>query len=507
MNREDAKATLLVRAVELTDRNGMLLPLAARDKCTDNASRAKEPSGREGSGKTLTEAEQGFVARRAALLTAEIAHHSPGLNSLNEAFDASPRFVPFVFGGAVLLGFSAAISWVSGNLNLLALPFYGLVLWNFGVYAWLLYAALRPKPAQPSTGPIRGVATYWLKRISNRMVRGTFDDIVHDPKVNLAREAASRFLRDWVPVESRLTNDRAIQILHASSALLSLGIVLGVLGFGIPGYGPLAESVVGWRTQFPSIMTPDRAHIVLSIIFGPAALVTSIPVPDADAIAALKIGPDYQGGSAETWLVLIVVSLLLYIVIPRTALWWWTSRRILARREEFYFPTRADPYFRALIQTTRGRGQVTGVLWHNLVLAPEQKTRLRAALREALGGLVQLDFMGPVSFGQETTILKTLGQEDHRDRWAVLFSIADTPEDEVQGELLRQLSAYGSPGYEAPPVVVVDLAPYERFRQDAAFRQHFDERLQGWRQFVVDHGGQAVWLDPSVATAPPTEPT
>jgi hypothetical protein len=160
-----------------------------------------------------------------------------------------------------------------------------------------------------------------------------------------------------------------------------------------------------------------------------------------------------------------------------------------------------------LIQTTRGRGQVTGVLWHNLVLAPEQKTRLRAALREALGGLVQLDFMGPVSFGEETTILKTLGQEDHRDRWAVLFSIADTPEDEVQGELLRQLSAYGSAGDEAPPVVVVDLAPYERFRQDAAFRQHFDERLQGWRQFVVDHGGQAVWLDPSVATAPPTELT
>jgi len=69
-----------------------------------------------------------------------------------------------------------------------------------------------------------------------------------------------------------------------------------------------------------------------------------------------------------------------------------------------------------------------------------------------------------------------------------VFSLAATPEEEVQGALLRGLAAQ-VPGVEAPPLLVVlDAAPLERFEADGGFRAHYDDRLRAWERFVKGHG-------------------
>ena len=77
---------------------------------------------------------------------------------------------------------------------------------------------------------------------------------------------------------------------------------------------------------------------------------------------------------------------------------------------------------------------------------------------------------------------------EERERMVAVFSLAATPEDEVQGELLRQLAALAPSGHEATPLVVLDAAPLERFESDGGFRAHYEDRLRSWERFLKGHG-------------------
>jgi hypothetical protein len=88
-----------------------------------------------------------------------------------------------------------------------------------------------------------------------------------------------------------------------------------------------------------------------------------------------------------------------------------------------------------------------------------------------------------------------------------VFSLAATPEEEVQGELLRQLAAHGPTGGESMPLVVLDAAPLGRFDSGGGFRAHYEDRLRAWERFLKGHGAtQLVLASGQAGTAGGTPP-
>jgi len=230
---------------------------------------------------------------------------------------------------------------------------------------------------------------------------------------------------------------------------------------------------------------------MLGWVLAPAAWITpgSIAVmPTLEDIRAWSFEENARGGHAWGLVKLFVVAAFLYVVVPRAVLWAAARRRSARLRESFYVAPADDRYYRRLLQAGRGTGEVAAVVFHGVEPTVGLRTRVREALADEVGGRVTLEFLPPVAYGDEATIEARLAGQEERERMVAVFSLAATPEEEVQGELLRQLAALAMAGREAPPIVVLDAAPLERFDTDGGFRSHYEDRMRAWERFLKGHG-------------------
>jgi len=481
VNPSQAKSVVLVRAVELADREGLLLPRAARERCTLEAGPPQPGEGAaSAAGDSLTAEEESFLVRRAALLEAELRGRDRDLpidaggTPLRRVLTPSLMVLAFV-AGFVLYRVSP-----DKRINLLAFPLLGLIAWNVAVYGWLLANRLRAGDGTQVPGPLRSGLGSWLARLRlPRLQAGKGDD----PRAAVAGGAMAQFTRDWLPIVAPLALARARTVLHAAALAVALGAVTSLVFRGL-----YLEYLAGWESTFLDAAT---VHSVLAFVLAPASVVTGIEVPDATAIEALRFRPGFAGENASRWIALYVVAVVLYVGIPRVLLLAWCTAAERRAGHDLYRPLPTDPYFRRLLQSQRGGGEVAAVLWHGVEPSPPLRARVREALLEELGGRVRLEMLDPLEYGEEASVQERLAAHDPRERVAVVFSLAATPEEEVQGLLLRQLA-----GGERPPLVLLDAAPLERFRADEALRRRFDERLRAWQRFATDHGAGHVLVGP-----------
>ena len=67
------------------------------------------------------------------------------------------------------------------------------------------------------------------------------------------------------------------------------------------------------------------------MLYGPASLLTGIPIPSTDAIERLRLtAASGSGGDAYTWIHLIAWTAGCTIVLPRCAAALWASLRLMA---------------------------------------------------------------------------------------------------------------------------------------------------------------------------------
>ena len=480
MNRDNAKLTLLIRAVELADRMGVVLPLAVRDHCTREAAPPTidlpdqtPPSG------SVSAAEEAFLARRAALLEGEIRQRSQALAALDDDMHLS-RPVTLVLC-LLALGLGLASQWVSQErqLNLLDFPLLGLIAWNILVYVLLFVHWLLPLHFKSSAGPLITTVARWLTRMRVPERSAAVQDESQPDRAVVTAKATMLFLSDWVPLQLTAATARARTLLHACALLFALGVSLGLMAHGVS-----REYLAGWESTW---FDADTVGHILRMVLGPASAVTGVALPDRAGIEALGFRPGFAGVNAGTWILLYVVSAALYVVLPRAVLMLWNLSREARLNRAFYSPRRDDRYIRLLLQANRGTGEVAAVLWHGVEPTPERKARVRDSLRERLGGQIQLEFLEPIAYGEEASIQARLARGATREHVVVVFSLAATPEDEIHGEVLRQLAAHASLEPGGAPIVLLDAAPLARFAEDAAFRAHYDDRLRTWELFAAHH--------------------
>lgn len=344
MHERALRKVLLVQAIEETDRSGEVLPLAERLEATRAIIGNNPPAVETQAEAPLSSATEWFLIQRAEVLLRSLRTRSPGIEHvLAVAGGVTP-----LDRGMLVLAFAAGmtLSMLDGgrSINIFALPLVGLIAWNLLIYI-LLLAGTRGE----RTG--RKPATSWFGSFYASRVRNRIDGLLgHSTRFNAPlAPGLRRFAADWWEIAQPLFRVRARRLLHVAAALAAVGLVAG---YYIRGF--VLRSAAGWAGN--SFIGPESAHALLVVLYGPASLVSGIPIPSAESIGAARwTAPSVGGGDAAAWLHLIAWTAGLYIVLPRllaallsTLALWKVSRRLP-------LPPGLSGYVRTLFASARSR--------------------------------------------------------------------------------------------------------------------------------------------------------
>ncbi len=292
------RKVLLIQAIEETDRRGEALPLAERIEATRAVIGKNPPDLQTQAEAPLSSATEWFLVRRAEALLRLLRERSPGIDHVLAiaggaiSFDRSLLLLAFALG--VLLSF------LDGRygINILAPPLVGLVIWNALVYVFML---------------ARGSASPWLTGLYSRWARGHLQRLLnHSTRFNAPlAPGLRRFAGDWWEVAQPLFAARGRRLLHLCAMLVALGLAVGYYF-----RAHVLFSHAGWADG--NLLGPATAHAVLTLLYGPAALLAGIALPTTAGIAELRwtVG-SHGGGDATAWVHLIAWTAFLYIMLPR----------------------------------------------------------------------------------------------------------------------------------------------------------------------------------------------
>ena len=361
MQERALRKVLLIQAIEETDRRGEALPLAERTEATRAVAGSNMSAVETQPEAQLSSATEWFLLRRADLLLRSLRERSPGID-----------YVLTVAGGAtsldravLVLSFAMGVllSFLDGDrgINIFALPLVMLIAWNLLAYLSMLSrwrgkrsgaaAATAPglassgagaskatPPPDPSKVSVADSADSRQPRLSlfagfySRWARSRIDKLLgHSTHFNAPlAPGLRRFAGDWWEVARPLFATRARRLLHLSAVMVALGLIAG---YYVRCF--ILRSVAGWEGG--DFIGPGSARTLLTMLYGPASLLSGISIPAAGEIERLRLtAASGGGGDATPWVHLIAWTAGLYIVLPRvlTALsasfaLWRLSRRLV----------------------------------------------------------------------------------------------------------------------------------------------------------------------------------
>lgn len=457
MRAEDLRAVLLVRAVEEADRSGTLLPPADRAA----ASRAARREHRASNEMAIL-----LPARSHRLLERLVARY-PQLASVL-GLSRGSRWLAFAFIAlSAASGFALSALDGTRSINILGFSVLGVVLWNLAAYVALV---IRPSLSGRWLAP----AALRLGRL--RKLEGPLN------------QALNAFVREWYPAARPIYQARAARLLHLAALALALGLVAGLYLRGL-----VLEYQAVWASTF---LGAADVHRLVSIVYGPAALVTGVPIPGVAELESIRT----RGENAARWIHLMAATVALFVVIPRALLAAMASAAIVRNSRDLAPPASLPAYFRRAFAHTDGlaRAMVLVVPYAYEPL-PQSAERLRALLPERLGGELVVEQEAATPYGEEDALLAQLDVRGGAgaDLLVLLFSLAATPEDENHGALIagaRDLLARHRPRAEL--VVMVDESPYAaRVAGQGGARERLAERRALWEAFARAHGAEVRLID------------
>lgn len=453
MRADDLRAVLLVKAVDEADRAGTLLP--TERTAAARAARREHPQG----------AMETLLAARAQRLLPRVLERHPGAASLL-GITREPRWIAAVF---IVLSLASgfALSALDGTrtINILGFPLLGVVLWNLAVYALLLY-----RPA---------FSGQWLARAMLRLA-------ARRARQGSISEALVRFVHEWSGAAGALYRLRTARMLHLAALALALGLIGGLYLRGLA-----LEYRATWASTF---LDAAQVRALLSVLYGPASLVTGVPLPDVAELEAIAA----RGENAARWIHLMAGTALLFVGLPRAALALSASVASLRRSRSLEAPAGLTGYFRQAFGRVDGLGRASvRILPYAYEPSPPAAQRLRERLPELLGGELAVESEASTPYGEEDALLAQIEVTGGVDVLVLLFSLAATPEEENHGVLVagaRELVARRGPRAEL--LVLVDEAPYAaRLAGAGAAPERLAERRALWQAFARERGVEAHVVD------------
>jgi hypothetical protein len=447
MREDELRSILLVKAIEESDSAETLLPPADRAAAAREAHRAARDDA------------QRMGVERARILLAKVVARHPFLDTVSRLSGGSAAAGALVVALGLCVG--VALSALDGTrrINILAFPVFGVVVWNLAMYAAIFAGWMRA----PET--LAHLATGRLSRLVAKS--GAFN-------APLA-EALGRFTREWFAAARPLLVARAARVLHLSAAALGVGLIAGLYVRGIA-----FDYRAGWESTF---LDASQARAVLSVIYGPASLLTGIAIPDAAALEAIRWKDAAGGERAAPWIHLLAATVALFVVLPRLALALAGTLFIARWSRRAPLPASLTAYFRGafgVLGGSIGRGLAT-IVPYAYEPSAEARAGLRALLPRALGEGLTLDSRAAVRYGEEDEFVRGLDAAGKADVMVLLFNLAATPEEENHGGVIAGVRDWLAAGQPRPQLLVlVDEGPYaERMAIDGASGR-VAERRDAW---------------------------
>ena len=460
MREEDLRKVLLVKAVEESDADGLLLPAA------DRVSAAREAM------RSTTGGEPALMVARARTLLARIAARHPFVPDMLDLLGRSWGLTLVLAVLGLFLG--AGLSALDGTrrINVLAFPLLGLIAWNVAVYAALL--AVRTRPPSQRRSLLRSMlASFGERIVSSRIGRSK----AFNAPLAAALQA---FVREWRAAATPLLLARASRAFHLAAAAVGVGLVAGLYVRGIA-----FDYQAGWESTF---LDAPRVRSLLAFLYGPASWLTGVPIPDAAQLEATRWRPGGAGGEpAARWIHLMAGTALIYVIVPRLLLALAAGLRAMRLALRAPLPEWLTPYFRATFAAVEGavRPARAVVAPYAYELAPAALARLIAWVPSVAGGGATIDARPGVAYGEEDRHLAELRADEGANIVILPFSLATTPEDENHGAVISAArdALAGRAGSQL--IVVLDEAPYA---QRAGSPERLEERRAAWRAFVEARG-------------------
>ena len=483
MNQRALRTVLLIQAIEETDRTGEVLALADRAEASRAVVRDSRWSGAE-SGARLSPAAQSFLQQRAQRLMERLRNRSPAVVQVLALSGSLYWLGRLTLLLALLMGISLSALDGSRRINILAFPLVGLLAWNLLVYVLLLLHWLRRRGP-----PVR--RHLFSAALFERIAAARIETLLrHATRFNVPlTNGLRRFAADWSTVAQPMLVLRATRLMHLGAACVAIGLIVGMYVRGIA-----LRYEAGWESTF---LGADGAHTLLRVLYGPAAVLSGIPIGSVADIAVLRWTAIGGGGEAARWIHLIALTAVLYIVLPRLlaalaahlALWRYVRNPPL--------PPTLLGYARTLLMGIGSGGvrETANVIPY--AYEPKELTLsgLESLLTATLGANLSMKVQAAVRYGEEASVTTRLAETT---TWTVLLmTLAATPEVENHGKLVSDARDWlASHASSAPLLVVIDEAPYVmRMRGDAGFESRVDERRRLWREFVAGYGLQACCVD------------
>ncbi len=476
MNRTDWERCCAWRALESGDSEGRHLPpeqaVEATAHCAGSLNSSQVQPDR------LDPAVERFLITRARWLNDQArAAGQPTPRELPLAL--RPLSMPGVLTGAgwvaaLVLGFFLARLGNERELNLLALPLVGLLLWNAVVMAIsLVWECLPVRAAEhEATG---GVAR-WLAR----RARG---GEVEDAKTAKIRAAYDALTGVW---SRRRLQRRARAWFHAAAAWVALGSMIALFASGWSRE---------YRAVWESTLLDERAATrFFQTLFGPASVLTGTSMP-LEELPSMRRGAGLETKPADAlpWLKLYAGTLLIGVMLPRLAL---ALLGVLRARQDQRRAVAAQGwpgYALKLLRRIEGGDRPVLVLAPGAVLDDRVRQRWQ-------------DWLGQI-YGGRTAFALQVVAEGEQDEWThawqpqdgrvvVVFFLASTPEEEVQRDFLIHLRSRLEAAHYAPELVVLLDASGLRGRWSEEKRRGREEL---WRQTLAGQAERLLIADETTA--------
>lgn len=476
MTEHDARQVLLVRTLERQPPSDTWTD-TDRQQATQEALRRCGPDA----------PQPVLVATRAAVALQRLDRRQPGLSEAVHAL----QWRPWIDRGLMLLALIAGLLFdavgAGQRVNILNPPLLLVLLWNLLTYLMLAVNAVWPGARLIQRTGLHGLLMDLATRGSRRRKPPAANpDAASTPDDSRAALLA-RFRPEWFRAAAPLHTERAFALLHAAALCFALGTVAGLYlrGLGL-------EYLASWESTF---LRPEDVTWLVHALWGPASLVSGIPLPDLAGIIQLR-HPTHPGENAAPWIHLQMLTVFMVVILPRLALT--VLHRLRARRLGTQFPlTLDDGYFHALRRTARGETQVAWVQPYSYTLAESSRNGLQQHLRQEAGDTT-IDLRPSIALGAEDDMRAPLPGIERAALAVALFNLSATPEAENHAVFLDTLARLLPPNL--PLHVIVDEGPFRaRFGADSA---RLDSRRNAWQKILATRSDlRPVFIDLGVPPA------
>ncbi len=478
MNESDAQKVLFVKEIEESDPTGKVLSRAERLVVTSKA----QPPEPINSGKKPEDhqvKEKRFFVRRAELLIQILKNIHPETRIDINPIQGKGWFTFLLFIISFLTGFIANEFDSGKRLNLLAFPITIMLLWSFVVYGINGFMFIRSRLMDDSVVNSNNSIINFLLNQTIRIFRRDITPPT-DWGYTLNR-CLQNFYYKWIQLSTVIYKNYVTRVMHISAVFFVTGVIGGMYFRGLE-----REYHAGWESTF---LRPESVLWFLSVVLGPASLITGLKLPGLNEIEEIRWGDGIIGENAAVWIHLFATTSILFIIIPRCFLAFNAFKRERYLRTNFPISIEDDSYFKKLLKIRHGSKEGVCVVPYSIELSNNQTDVLRSLIEQVYGYKTEIEFHKIVPYGGEDEFLAGIVTrvETSAEYLFVIFNISSIPEDEIHSALIRNLeNTLTQSDSTRQVIVVIDESHFTfRFSNQSDFQERLRLRKELWGRKIT----------------------